>query len=72
MTANLSALHQFDSLPDSASVRLPVVCALFGVSGPTVWRWAKAGRLPAPVKRGGVTAWRAGDLRRALSETAEA
>ena len=68
MSAQKSALQQFDSLPDAANVRLPVVCALFGISGPTVWRWAKSGRLPAPHKRGGVTTWRAGDLRRTLAE----
>lgn len=63
-----SALSQFDSLPDSAHVRLPVVAALNGISDPTVWRWVKTGRLPQPVKRGpNTTAWRVGDLRRALA-----
>ena len=31
------ALRHFDSLPDSASVRLPVVAALVGCSTATVW-----------------------------------
>jgi predicted DNA-binding transcriptional regulator AlpA len=61
-----AALAQFDQLPDSAHVRLPVVAALHGVGPATVWRWVKAGRLPAPVKLGpNVTAWRVGALRRA-------
>ena len=61
-----AALEQFDSLPDSAYVRLPVVAALNGVSAPTVWRWVKAGRLPMPQKLGpNTTAWNVGDLRRA-------
>lgn len=61
-----AALAAFDSLPDAAHVRLPVVAALKSVSPATVWRWVKAGRLPAPVKLGpGVTAWKVGDLRRA-------
>jgi len=30
--------------------------------GFTVWRWAKDRRLPAQMKRGGVTAWNVGDL----------
>lgn len=63
-----AALEHFDKLPDSAGARVPVVAALFSVSVPTVWRWARDGHLPAPMKRGGVTLWRVGDLRRALSE----
>lgn len=60
-----SALAQFDQLPDSASVRLPVVAALNGISAPTVWRWVKAGLLPAPKKLGpNTTVWSVGDLRR--------
>lgn len=53
----------FDDLPNSALVRLPTVQALFSISAPTVWRWSKNGELPPPVKVGGVTCWRVGDLR---------
>jgi predicted DNA-binding transcriptional regulator AlpA len=61
-----AALANFDILPDSAHVRLPVVAALRGSSPATVWRHVKAGLLPAPVKLGpNTTAWRVGDLRRA-------
>ena len=64
------ALYDFDSLPDSAHVRLPTVAAWKAIGPATVWRWVKAGRLPAPVKIGpNVTAWRVGDLRR--SEVAQ-
>jgi predicted DNA-binding transcriptional regulator AlpA len=64
------ALAGFDSLPDSAAVRLPVVCALFAVSPATVWRWAAAGQIPAPKRYGSrVTAWTVGDLRAALHST---
>lgn len=66
-----TALQQFDSLPDSARVRLPVVVALTASSPATVWRASKDGRLPAPVKVGGITSWRVGDLRKALSQRAE-
>jgi predicted DNA-binding transcriptional regulator AlpA len=60
-----AALVHFDSLPDSAHVRLPVVAALRGSSPATIWRHVKAGLLPAPVKLGpNTTAWRVGDLRR--------
>ncbi len=58
-------LANFDDLPDSAHVRIPVVAALYGVGTATVWRWVKAGRLPKPLKVGpNTTAWRVGDLRR--------
>jgi predicted DNA-binding transcriptional regulator AlpA len=58
-------LEQFDKLPDAAHVRLPVVCALFGISRATAWRWTKQGRLPSPQKLGpGVTTWNVGALRR--------
>lgn len=64
---NDKALQGFDDLPDAANVRVPVVAALHGVSVVTVWRWSKDGRLPAPVRRGGVTAWNVGDLRRSMT-----
>lgn len=65
-TADLpAALKNFDDLPDSAFVRLPVVAGLHGISSATVWRYVRIGRLPAPVKIGpNTTAWRVGELRR--------
>ena len=60
----------FNDLPDEAVVRLPVVKSLFAISSPTVWRWSKAGVLPAPVCIGGVTAWRVGELRKVLKQSA--
>jgi predicted DNA-binding transcriptional regulator AlpA len=63
------ALRNFDSLPDSANVRVPVVAALFACANVTVWRRVKAGTMPAPRKMGArVTAWNVGELRRALSQ----
>lgn len=62
------ALRNFDALPDAAYVRLPVVCALFGISTPTAWRWVKKGTLPAGRKLSdGCTAWNVGQLRKALN-----
>lgn len=58
------ALRHFDSLPDSANVRLPTVCGLYGVSPATAWRMVLDGRLPTPRKLGSrVTIWNVGDLR---------
>ncbi len=60
-----SALQNFDSLPDSAHVRLPVVTGLFACSAATVWRHVKAGILPKPTKLSKrLTAWNVGELRR--------
>jgi predicted DNA-binding transcriptional regulator AlpA len=62
------ALKNFDSLPDSANVRLPVVQALFGCSAATIWRMVRRCALPAPRKLSErVTAWNVGDLRIALA-----
>lgn len=62
------ALKNFDSLPDAAHVRQPVVQALFGCSAATVWRMVKRGTLPAPRKLSArVSAWNVGALRKALS-----
>jgi predicted DNA-binding transcriptional regulator AlpA len=62
------ALKGFDSLPDSANVRLPVVRALFGCSSATIWRMVKNNRLPNPRKLSErVTAWNVGELRKALA-----
>ncbi len=62
------ALKNFDSLPDSANVRQPVVQALIGCSSATIWRMVKRGTLPAPRKLSErVTAWNVGDLRKALA-----
>ena len=44
------ALKNFDSLPDSANVRQPVVQGLFGCSHATIWRNVKKGIIPAPRK----------------------
>ncbi|QHP92021.1 MULTISPECIES: helix-turn-helix transcriptional regulator [Burkholderia] len=70
MTTRHPRLHQiesFDSLPDIARVRQPVVAALLDCSTRSVDRHVRAGTIPAPQKLGGVNTWRVGDLRRALA-----
>lgn len=65
------ALRNFDSQPDSAYVRQPVVEGLFACSSATVWRMVKRGTLPAPRKLSErVTAWNVGQLRAALKSEA--
>ncbi|MDD4978727.1 MAG: AlpA family phage regulatory protein [Gallionella sp.] len=61
------ALINFDSLPDSANVRQPVVQGLVGCSAATVWRMVKRGTLPRPRKISTrITAWNVGELREVL------
>jgi predicted DNA-binding transcriptional regulator AlpA len=68
LSAIPDALKNFDSLPDSANVRQPVVQALWGCSSATVWRMVKRGAIPAPRKLSErVTAWQVGELRKALA-----
>lgn len=58
----------FDNKPDAALVDVKVVASLLDVHPNSVWRLARSGKLPAPVKLSEQsTRWRVGDLRRALS-----
>lgn len=69
---NIETLSNFDSLPDAAYVRQPVVEALFGCSSATVWRRVRSGIIPAPKKFSArVTTWNVGELRRALTQGGE-
>lgn len=68
----LATLQHFDSLPDSAHVRLPIVQALFACSPASVWRGVKAGRIPKPRKLSPrTTCWLVGELRSALANATE-
>jgi predicted DNA-binding transcriptional regulator AlpA len=61
------ALKNFDSLPNSANVRQPVVEALFACSPATVWRMVKRGVLKPKKLSERVTAFNVGDLRKTLA-----
>lgn len=65
-------MNQFESLPDCAIVRLPMVRQLFGISSPTVWRWSKNGLLPTPIRVSGITGWQVGAIKLALKRHASA
>jgi len=67
-TSNASAaLRDFDSLPGSAFVRLPVVIGLKGCSRVTIWRQVRDGLWPAPHKLGArMVGWRVSEVRKAL------
>jgi predicted DNA-binding transcriptional regulator AlpA len=66
-TSIFDVLKNFDSLPDSARVRKPVVLALTGYSDATLYRRIAAGLAPAPHKETPrLATWSVGELRRAL------
>jgi len=63
-----TALSQFDQLPNSAYIRLPIIVSLYGVSAATIWRGVKNGTIPKPVKlTERTTAWNVGLVRNALA-----
>jgi predicted DNA-binding transcriptional regulator AlpA len=65
------ALANFDELPDSAYIRLPVMTGLFGVSAASIWRGVKNQSIPKPVKlTERTTAWSVRLVRQALAEKA--
>jgi predicted DNA-binding transcriptional regulator AlpA len=65
------ALAQFDNLPDSANIRLPVMKGLYGVSAATIWRGVKNQSIPSPVKLSErCTCWNVGLVRAALAAKA--
>ena len=74
LTQNIPlALANFDAMPDSAFIRLPVVKALYGVSNATIWRGVRLGTIPKPSKLSErCTAWNVGQVRAALAAKAVA
>jgi predicted DNA-binding transcriptional regulator AlpA len=68
-----TALSQFDQMPNSAFIRLPVVMSLYGVSAATIWRGVKNLTIPKPVKlTERCTAWNVGLIRESLAAKAVA
>lgn len=62
-------LESFDTLPNSAFIRLPTVTALFACSPSTVWRGVRAGRSPKPVKHfDRAVSWNVGAIRAVLAK----
>lgn len=65
------ALANFDQLPDSAYIRLPVMKGLYGVSAASIWRGVKNATIPKPAKLSErCTAWNVGQIRAALAAKA--
>jgi len=59
----------FDSLPDSAHIRLSVMKILYSCSSSTIWRGVKSGLIPAPHHLATkITCWQVGKVRAALAK----
>lgn len=62
------SITNFPALPDDAVVDVKTVAALIGLSTNSVWRMARSGDLPAPIKVGPKsTRWKVGALRAYLA-----
>lgn len=65
------ALAQFEQLPNSSFIRLPVIKGLYGVSAATIWRGVKNGTIPKPSKlTERTTAWSVKAIRADLAAKA--
>lgn len=68
MGNRIDLVADFDSKPDAALVDDKTVAALLCIHRNSVWRMARSGKLPAPVKVSEqTTRWRVGDLRKAIA-----
>ena len=63
-----SALLNINNMPDIGQVRLPVVKALLSVSGSTVWRLVKKGKLKTYKLTERTTTFNVGELRAFISK----
>jgi predicted DNA-binding transcriptional regulator AlpA len=66
------ALQDADKYPNIAHVRLPVVKGLLGVSGATVWRLVKAGKLKTHKLTPRTTTFNMGEIRAFMNGNVEA
>lgn len=68
-TTDRTALAQLDSLPESACcLTVKDVALILGRSETSIWRDARQGKLPRPIKTGPAsTRWNVGAIRRHLA-----
>ncbi|MGQ7242941.1 helix-turn-helix transcriptional regulator [Salinicola sp. V024] len=59
----MCALNRTYTMENQKFLSVKQVATRYGVSVPTVWNWARDGRIPAPIKISTCcTRWRLGDL----------
>lgn len=62
-------VEHFEQLPGSAMVDVKTVAAILGRSPSSIWRDARTGKLPAPIKTGAMTTrWKVEAIRKHLEE----
>ena len=61
---DLSALREFEALPDDAQARIRIIAAVLDCSESTVLRHEAAGLIPKARRLGRIRSWTAGDFRR--------
>ena len=61
-----AAVAAFADLPDEALINVNTVAVVRSGGVSTVWREAKDGRFPKPIRIGHSTRWRVGDVRQWL------
>ncbi|WP_374474671.1 helix-turn-helix transcriptional regulator [Zoogloea sp.] len=62
-----TSLVNFDELPNSANVRLPVMLSLYACSRATLYRLIKKGVIPQPRRLGDrASVWQVGEVRQSL------
>ena len=68
----------FPNLPDEGFIRISQLIGAAGktpilpISRPTIYNWVRDGKMPAPMKIGGMVCWPATQLRAWLEGLAEA
>jgi len=63
--------HPHHSLPQTGYVSANTLAAWLETTPSTIWRWAKSGRLPKPVKLGeATTRWDMREVHKALAKLA--
>jgi len=57
-----------DNFPEDGLVRLPQITRFLNIGRSTWLNGVRIGRFPQPVRLGGITAWRAKDVRALLAD----
>lgn len=66
------SLLDLSTAPDDVLITCREGAEYYGVHKNTIWRWAREGHIPQPLKIAGTNSprWRVGDLRNALKQRA--
>lgn len=62
---------QTNSIPETGFLRLPQVLAAIPISKSGWYEGCRTGRYPKSIKHGGITFWRAEDIRQLIAKISE-